>query len=439
MAYDGWMQYNGVEFINVSRAAQLAPTLGIHVLRVRESIQAVIQTIHAGNVFGLGGFGLGPFGGPAESNFYQNITGAPWYDSAHPASGEFAGFVPLAVQGLDDSTLESTPIEYITDGGHPGKPRNATASLVFNGVLIASTDRGAEYGKRWLSQVLRGPGRSEFALGADLDYFRNITDDVTESVDKVHRRDVRMTRGLSITRKRRNSCAAMWWVTFTMTAADPFEYGEAVPKVTAIGGPTPATGPGVTSAGSLVGVQADCPVYDYSPLYDPLYPALVAAPAPPDFLPAGWDIANGQSFDRRWARISPVEPSDLMLVPFIKLTTTTEARMVRVSIWSSTSPNNDQCDPLFSVVVSYLPANLPFYIDAKQQAAYTWDGVSPSVRRTDSLIYSPDANPMRWDPIISGDGLLVTLDVFAKTVAQGGGYQGSGNVRAAVDLIPRSD
>jgi hypothetical protein len=410
MSYDGYVEYNGVELVNLSRTAQLAEALGIDVVWASpDSVQWIQDD--------LGG------------TFYNDITLAPWYDAGYPASSEFAGIVPLSINGLDDSTLESTPVEYITDGGHSGKPRNATLPLVWNVTIVASTDRGAEYGKRWLDRTLKDNGLAVFCSGADLRYFRY----ASSGAPLVHRRDTRLTRGTSVTRKRRTDCSVTWIVTFTMTAADPFEYGEAVDQFTELGGSV--TGDGVSDSGSLVLVQQDCPVYDYTPLYDPEYPALVPSPTAPDFYPAGWDIGPGDTFERFWVDLLPSEPTDLNVVPIITLTTTVEARMVRVSFWPSTSDTTDQCDPLFSAVVSYLPADLSFTIDGEQQASYVWDGFSPVVRRADSLVYSPNAEPVGWTAFNDPTGLTVTLDVFAEST----GYEGDGFVRAAVALVPKSD
>lgn len=410
MAYDGWLEYNGVEVVNLSRTAQLAETLGIDSVWINPSSVAWIQAE-------LGGID------------YDIVTTAPWYDAGFPASAEFAGIIPLGFPGLDDSTTEASTVEYITDGGRSGKQRNATLPIVASVAIVASTDRGAEYGKRWMDTVLRNRGARTFCAGVDLRYFRY----VGAGAPVAHRRDVRLTRGSSVTRKRSTDCSVTWLVTFTLTCDDPFEYSDPVDVLAGLGGVTP-TGD-VINSGSLVLTQQSCPVYDYTPLYDPLYPALVPSPTAPDFYPAGWDIAEGMTFERFWARVTPTEPSTLNMVPLIMLSTLTEARMVRVSIWPSTSATDDQCDPLFSVVVAYLPANTDFYVDGELQASYVWDGFSPAVRRTDSLVYGPDAKPVEWASFNDPVSLLVTLDLFAES----GDYEGSGDVRASLALISKSD
>lgn len=432
MAYEGWLEFGGVELVNVSRTVQLARTLGISSVVINPASVSWIEDVFATFGYGEGGaFGEGVFGEPGGlgPNGFDDITEAPWYDPGYPASAEFAGFVPLRFDGLDDSTLTAAPTEYITDGGNPGMPRNAMLTMVASFVIVAQTDRGAEFGKRWLDRVLRGTSTRVFCAGSDLRYFRY----AQAEAPVVHRRNVRTTRGTSVTKKRRTRCGALWMTTFTMTAGDPFEYGEQVPMLADLGGTV--TGDQVLSSGSLALVQEDCPVYDYSPIYDPLYPALVPSPTAPNFLPDGWGITTGETFDRFWARVSPVESSFLNVVPIFTLTTTVEARMVRVSIWPSESDTDDQCGPLFSAVLMYLPPDVDFYIDGEQSASYTWDGFSPSVRRADSLVFSPEADPVQWAAFNDHENLLVTLDIFSDS----GGTEGDGEVRAALAFVPKSD
>jgi len=766
MAWDGWIEFGGEEFINIARTTQLAEAMGIDSVWVDSDEVSWIA------------------GALGEAS-YDDVTKAPWYDAGFPASAEFAGILPLSMQGLGDSTLTSTPVEYTGDGGNSGRSRNATLPIVASVAIVAKTRRGADYGKRWMDRRLRGEVNTTFCSGVDLRYFRYGSSDSPMA----HYRDVKLTRGSSITRKRNTDCSSIWLVTFTWTAADPYEYGDGIDVFTGLGSSWPngskknyalnptmvstgstherfsrysatlswqtgsglASGPdtyarstetvssagergfdwyrnldlgspghainliknsdfesgttgwspftggalsrdttehhsgtaslkcvvsaaygGVACAlphggapgtsdensvvpsylpgketaaiwvkaaagtnlrirtqeylnnvvqtpepafqnftgtgdwqevtftatknnpasfnrveiqspdasatfwiddvrlthtpsfiavesmdapgstdqpvtpgetitlsafvrgniasqpasmyyfvsrlhdgwgnwfaerangpftvvnngqwsridctltipttvssqgtkaaylavglrtnrsaitvgdtidqtgliversgspspvfpnGSLVLTQLDCPAYDYDPIYDPLYPALVPSPTAPNLIPDGWSITTGSNFERYWARIDATEPVDLSMVPIITLTSTEEARMVRVSIWPSDSQTDDQCDPLFCAVVSYLPAGVQFVIDGEQKAAYVWDGVSPVVRRADSLVYAPDASPVKWTAFDNPDGLLVTLDAFADS----DGYEGSGNIRASLTLVPKSD
>lgn len=412
MAYDGWIEFADTELVNLSRTAQLAQVLGIDTVWFTPgSVQWIEDALMGSD--------------------YSVISTAPWYDADVPASSEFAGIVPLSFAGIDDSSRTSTVMEYINDGGNGGRARNATLPIVANVALIASTDRGAEYGLRWMNRLLRDSDSTTFCSGARLEYFR-----YSEGEEKAHRRNVRLTRGSNVTRKWTTSCSSTWLATFTLTAADPYEYGAAEPVVEGLGGDLP-TGPALLEWGFTALTEDVCPQYDYTPIYDPLFPALVPPPAVPDFYPDGWGIELGMTFSRSWARVSAPGAAGMGVVPVISLSSSVEARMIRVSVWGDGAEPEDQCDPLFSTVVTYLPAFVEFTIDAEQQASYVWDGVSPVVRRADSLVFGPDAHPIDWAKMISGQGeFLITLDQFGES----GGSDGSfADVEVTVSFVSKSD
>lgn len=413
MAHKDWVEFNEIELINMARTVALCESMDIEpVWASPESTQWIKDA--------LGGSG------------YNSVLNAPWYDSGFPASSEFAGIVPLSLAGLDDSTLTSTPIEYITDGGHSGKPRNATLSIVANVAIVGRTERGVEYGKRWLDRVLRGDGPRLFCSGVDMRYFRYADADAPLA----HRRNVRVTRGTSVTRKRKDDCSVTWLVTFTLTAADPYEYGEPVPHITALNA-VEAVGPAVSVNGEIALTQETCPQFDYTPITDPLHPALVESPTAPDFYPDGWDLVEGQTFQRFWARLTPMEPSPLLVVPTLVLTSVEEARMVRVSIWPASEAESVQCDPLFTVTLTYIPPASELTIDGERQAVYVWDGLSEGVRRAETLAYDLDAGPLKWAAFNDAAGLLVVLDVLVDGSSDDN--LSGGDVSVALSLTHKSD
>lgn len=570
MANDGWYELDGAEFINQDRTVQLASTLGIDTVWVRpETVDWI-------------GPALGETG-------YWDITETPWYDPGFPASQEFAGILVLEMAGINNSSLEGSSTEYISNGGRSAGERNATLPIVASVVIVASTARGMDFGTRWMKQRLRTSGGASFCRGSDLRYFRHAPADNETTFPMAHRRDVSLTRSVSVTRERVTDCSAMRWATFTWTANDPFEYSEQIPGVMGLGSDFPSSvailnsnpvptsfdgysangtaslfqagyirlkgipalpsnpdtyvsiggdegamrlgmeagktytlsaeagnfvagggtpdawarrlvgfakvdglfGPAVVSDLPVLGqrtsvtmtlpegtteaffrmyfgygytaggfqdwreiivsegsespavipfgflgmTEETCPVYDYTPIFDPLFPALVAPPAPPNFYPSGWDIEVGDSFNRAWAQATSIEPTSLDLVPIIRLRSSEDARMVRVSVWSSTTGYDEQCDPLFSAVVTYLPPNTNFYIDGEQQACYAWDGASAAVRRTDSLVYAPDASPVQWTAFNDHGGMYVTLDTFAGSSSDDNGA----DVRVDVTFVAKSD
>jgi hypothetical protein len=434
MAFDGWFTLGGVEIVNVARAVSRGRTLGVDAIRIPTSKNTWIETA------------LSP-GSP-----YSTGTNAPWYDASDAITSQFAGVLPLRVEGIDDSSAGAEIVEFTSDGGHVGRPRNATKPIVFSAVIVGSTEAGADFGLRWLKHQLRdldfGGSNSP---GADLRYFSYVKRGATTPPFK-YRRKVRLSRGISITRRRSNACQSLIYVTFTLTAGDPFEYGDPIPVFSALGGT--ATGARLVGSGNLTFEDSLCPEYDYSPLYDPAYPSLLVPPPAPSMIPAGWVDTEGLNVKRYWAETAVIQPDSLSLVPIVTLTTDVVARMVRVSIWSFTTDiattRVKTCDPLWSAVVTYLPPGEDFILDGESETAFVFSGGAS--RLAGSLVYAPDATPIQWNSF-SGDvnspgtkGFVVTLDTMELN-GVGAGYEGDTvpggagtcTIRAKLDLVEKSD
>jgi len=101
---------------------------------------------------------LDPFTSPADDP-------APWYVAANPASAEFLG---VWIEDLDDRAPNGRTAKRLASGGAvitPYIPSERTAGFTVQ--LIASSERGMEYGRRWLTDVVLGgacswEGTSEF-------------------------------------------------------------------------------------------------------------------------------------------------------------------------------------------------------------------------------------------------------------------------------------
>jgi hypothetical protein len=100
---------------------------------------------------------------PRPSLGFSNPTTdpAPWYDPLVAASGEFLGLLVQNIKGLDGVTTRSvTPRLSGIGGGTLGPQTTNSRPLTVNGVLMATSCRGIEYGKRWLSGVLASEDQS---------------------------------------------------------------------------------------------------------------------------------------------------------------------------------------------------------------------------------------------------------------------------------------
>ncbi|GGZ23212.1 hypothetical protein GCM10010387_15400 [Streptomyces inusitatus] len=81
---------------------------------------------------------------------------APWYDSAVPASEDFAGLLVLSMDGLDDHPVRRAVTNSIAGGGVLGPARAGPLTIVVTAVLLGRTCCGVEYGRHWLSEALQG-------------------------------------------------------------------------------------------------------------------------------------------------------------------------------------------------------------------------------------------------------------------------------------------
>lgn len=415
MAYNGYVLWDDTELFNVARTVYLSRAMGLNSVRV--SPETVEWYAADQGVAALG-----------------DITLAPWYSEGVEASAEFAGFLPLDVTGLSDSSYAGAVVEYVTAGGNTGRGRNTTAPFVANVVLVASSPRGAEYGLRWLKTTLRqGAGCG----GVEMAYYSSPRD----LLSFVRRREVALTRGVNVTASRDRGCESLRTVTFTLTAGDPFVYEDfgGVMLSMSVTGEISTSAPLVASGVEYL-TNSLCPTPDFNPQFDPLFPALIAPPALPNFLPAGWGLEPGMPFRRAWARVGAFPLNSTTSVPVVSLRDLgtwggSGLRNVRVGFWPYGADVEAQCDPLFSVVITYFPsgADRVLLVDSRGNQSYVESTVT---RRSDSLVFSPDAGPVAWTDFLDREGYLLTIDTFETSP---GVYAGDVNSTVEFSMIGRSD
>lgn len=90
---------------------------------------------------------IGPFSFPEADP-------APWYDPAVEASAEFLGVAPNRIDLQSVFAREVT--NRVRHGGILGPLSYRPRILNFTGTLFASSDRGMQYGVRWLNTALTG-------------------------------------------------------------------------------------------------------------------------------------------------------------------------------------------------------------------------------------------------------------------------------------------
>lgn len=443
MAWSGYFEYDGSEIINGPRT------------------EAYLQA--AGKGWFVPTFNRPDFATLIEQPVYTTpfTDGAPWVDPDLPESQDFYGFYPLEVTGAESSSRSSSVTEFTIDGGNPGRLRHGTKTLVFNGLIMAGSEQGAEYGIVWLRRALLGRVCStslttETSLGADLTYFavepegeseepeetyldggdaaagaRFVPDpddfDISEVVEVQsalrYMKNVVINSGPVVMSKRKMSCGgAVWGVQFSAVAGSPYEFGALQPLLQGMFDPdvddpwVPATisGAGIPLPQPLD--EEECGQDTWEPLFDPLCPALVAPPAPPSVPLGCWEPPA--AWDRYQIDIpAPLVPLWQEVVPTVTLhAPDEEVRNVRLRFYADPlgtfDPSDNPCDYTGDVVVSYIPAGATMVLDGALQQVRVTTALG-HVRRADSLVFATDGTPFVWPHLTCGYGHILTIDVDA--------------------------
>jgi hypothetical protein len=237
-------------------------------------------------------------------------------------------------------------------------------------------------------------------------------------------RRVLFNTGPTVTSKRTLSGGqgTVWTVQFTATVGNPWELSAEVPVIQGFLDPEvaiPWVG-GVEPEGAVIDLDgyvhpdADCAEAVYRPIYDPLFPAVVPPPGPPN-IPLG-NYSPPLSWRRRQFTI-PRQYVPLWgeVVPVIKVhARTADTRNLRVRFYAdpdgTADISEDPCAFCGDIVISYVPQDHTLVFDGAEQRVYV---VSPggSKRRADSLVYATDGTPFEWPALSCGFGYIVTLDL----------------------------
>lgn len=365
---------------------------------------------------------------------------APWYDPDDPASPEFFGFYPLDVAGIEDSSRTSDVVQSTEDGGIPGRLRFATKSPVFNGVLIASSARGAEYGFRWLSRAVTMrpclPGALPNFVGNTLHYLNvdpskdpgcaiwvdNPPEPGTEppilSLFERTLRKFKVTVGPRPMAKRNTSDGGAVWNVQMTASAGPWEYGAPrliLDGMTGGGADPYADGieGGIYDTDGAVAVDVACPDPSWSPIYSPYCPPLASPPAVPDVDSDCFDVPTS------WWRYRASLPKAYIplwgdAVPVVSITAPdTDVTLLRMRFWADLDDSGIpvDCTWIGDYVINYIPADTTLVFDGVAEAVYVIDPETGDQRRADGLIAKSDGSPFDWPRLTCGYGYIVTFDL----------------------------
>lgn len=171
---------------------------------------------------------------------------APWYDPAVPESEDFAGFLVLSMEGIDEYPVARSVTNAITGGGVLGPARVLPRTIVVTGILLGSTCCGVEYGLHWLTEALQGCAGNQ-CDGDCMEVYACCPDEeMTELCWKEsHRRTLRrvaLVDGPRVIERVGDGCTAggecssgadILTVEFTLVAATPWLWTDALPVLEA--------------------------------------------------------------------------------------------------------------------------------------------------------------------------------------------------------------
>ncbi|MEU3782703.1 hypothetical protein [Streptomyces sp900129855] len=347
---------------------------------------------------------------------------APWYDPDVPESAQFAGFLPLSFEGIDDYPVRRTVTNAVIGGGALGPARVLPRTITVTGILLGATCCAVEYGLHWLAEALQGCTGS--ACGGDcVEMFNCCPGEDQEPAEFLarHRRTYRrvaLVQGPTVTaRNGDGSCAAgqcasgadIITVEFVLTAATPWAWTDETPLLSvsppaddgtdcvewclhSAGAPVSQCG-GECRLAECVDPQAACADPACSPPMPP-------QPASPDSCFCQAMATNRECYDLDLTD-RPAWSSD---VPMITVFAGSEdLRRLTISFFERTDEDAgltceeiadaNRCEPLAAFEVAFVPAGGTLVLDGQTGRATVECGGGCE---TSTSVWGRDGAPPTW-------------------------------------------
>jgi hypothetical protein len=354
---------------------------------------------------------------------------APWYDPDLPESGDFLGFMPLSISGLNDNPRARNVTNAVGGGGIFGPSRDLPRTVVITGLLIGATCCAAEFGLYYLSEALAGCSGDQ-CDGDCLTMFNCCPDTflTKEELEAKHQRTFRraaLVSGPNETNRvgsgsgscARGACGVggdIIEVEFTIVIASPWAWTETIPLL---------------DVGLPIGGAGDCIAWCLSKARTPADITQGKVCAPGECLHAPCKSAADKCADPRNPVPTPPTPTvpeasfcipiaseracytiDLSSrpqwssdVPMITVRAgSSELRNARVTIYEKPIDTTltceqvadaSRCNPLNDFVITYIPANGSVTIDGQTGRATTECG--GDCRTASTVFGDQDGGPVK--------------------------------------------
>jgi hypothetical protein len=229
--------------------------------------------------------------------------------------------------------------------------------------------------------------------------------------------------GPTITDKRETSDGgAVWTVTFTAVAGEPWIYGSEVPVLEGFMDPdipVPWAGGTVPDGGYLdldgfIFPESACATEVFAPLQDPLFPTVIPPPLPPS-VPLG-----NYNPPANWRRRQITVPNNYIplwsdVVPKISVHARDhELRNLRLRFYPDVQADgdisDDPCSYCGDIVISYIPQGYTLVFDGSERQVYAYDATQQR-RTANGLVFATDGAPFEWPVLTCGFGYIITFDL----------------------------
>lgn len=356
---------------------------------------------------------------------------APWFDPDQAVTGDFLGFLPLSMAGLDDSPRVRNVTNAVGGGGIFGPVRDLPRTITVTGLLIGASCCGVEFGLHWLAESLAGC-TGDTCSGDCLTVYNCCPDEsmTKAAFDAEHRRTLRrvaLVSGPTVTDRvgsgescARGTCGAngdIIQVEFVLVAGSPWPWTDTIELLDVnlpIGGtgdciewclkPQPGRGTLPADTTGQRCNEGECVHAPCTAATDPCADPNNAVPAPPT--PTAPDasfcipIASERACYSVDLSTRPQWSSD---VPMITVRSgATALRNLRITIYEKpvdTTLTCDQvadanrCGSLNDFYITYVPPNGAVTIDGQiNQATIECEG---DCRTASTVFGSSDGGPLR--------------------------------------------